>query len=882
MHNITDDKQYKNNAIVVRIDSRALWDASNSKGEETVVFRVGDNEPGLVFESRGYLNSYLPRRIAQFTSGTGNGQSAGQFRNTFVWGDSDIIYVHYGGEEKTRIYITNERGNAHIENFEWRGAPWSAVAGDLYMNRGLVKEFHMYYHLDENADAHFPFQMVDIGKVSASELLKKQKGWHKEWLVAEHNKKMAAESLAKRTADALKKKLAASLAKKKQWKLIYQMIGGVKTLDLIENKRYESNAVVLRIDSKALLDATSRSELIHLWSMGARNPSLTFHPDGKLLTYVGEKLANEMASGTSNGKTGSEKRVVNIWDDRDIIYVHYGSRKRNCVYIANDNGTLYPLGGPDDVLMSEGALWSGAHDRLQINLMFVKEFNMYYNIQTDHEATFPFEFVDVGAAAARKLITDQDMWEKERIEKQKNIEFLGCFDDADEDKVWKWGGGNTALKADGKFEFRPGSRPFMDEYDMVNKCIEFVDPSMNTNAPFVIGLQNGNQCYYRKYDSSEFTNSRFLNTPKYQCKRYEGGEPYRTQVYKVLKPDEKVAKIENDRIAAEKAAKAEAARIERERLAKIAAAKAEAARIEAERLAKEEDARKAAEEKAERERLELVRKNQVLSHHLGKICKNPSFKLVYPRHGGEHQTPNMPSAIRTPKLPSRTRDETDVLWHAASYSEGGGFRGDAFVVVTRVPLESEGEKTLFHVNLLDDSGGVFGWRGRKAAWGTKGGRPRLFISSTHLRFMTENGDTRSYATRNGSVEHGECPGCLIGVILVKDKDRLTDHEAQYIRNKGLTELSNSQQQRPPLLDVLIKGANGWKRKKLTDDVGGWDEPQGGKFYALAPCSQWYQAGPSYQITNWSNLYPVTVAHIDALRALLDLPLNQFVENYVTL
>ena len=64
MHNITDDNQYKNNAIVVRIDSRALWDASNSKGEETVVFRVGDNEPGLVFESRGYLNSYLPRRIA--------------------------------------------------------------------------------------------------------------------------------------------------------------------------------------------------------------------------------------------------------------------------------------------------------------------------------------------------------------------------------------------------------------------------------------------------------------------------------------------------------------------------------------------------------------------------------------------------------------------------------------------------------------------------------------------------------------------------------------------------------------------------------------------------------------------------------------------------
>ena len=106
--------------------------------------------------------------------------------------------------------------------------------------------------------------------------------------------------------------------------------------------------------------------------------------------------------------------------------------------------------------------------------------------------------------------------------KQKNIEFLGCFHDVEGDKngdnrVWKWGGGNTALKADGKFEFRPASRPFMEEYDMVNKCIEFVDPTMNTNAPFVIGLQNGNQCYYRKYDSSEFTNSRFLNTPKYEC-----------------------------------------------------------------------------------------------------------------------------------------------------------------------------------------------------------------------------------------------------------------------------------------------------------------------------------------------------------------------------
>ena len=128
--------------------------------------------------------------------------------------------------------------------------------------------------------------------------------------------------------------------------------------------------MVLRIDSKALLDATSRSELIHLWSMGSRDPSLTFHPDGKLLTYVGGNLVHEIASGTSNGKTGNEKRDVNIWDDRDIIYVHYGSRKRNCVYIANDNGTLYPLGGPDDVQLSEGALWGSAHDRLQINLMW--------------------------------------------------------------------------------------------------------------------------------------------------------------------------------------------------------------------------------------------------------------------------------------------------------------------------------------------------------------------------------------------------------------------------------------------------------------------------------------------------------------------------------
>ena len=856
--NITDNRQYKNNAIVVRIDSRALWDASNSTGEETVVFRVGGNEPGLVFESRGYLNSYLQRRIAQFVSGTGNGQSAGDFRNTFKWGDSDIIYVHYGGEDKNQIYITDERGSRHTQvPFESGGAPWSAVAGDLYVNRELVKEFHMYYHLDENADAHFPFEMVDIGKVSASNLRDNQKGWHKDWLVAEHRKKMAAQKLAQETAANLKKKLAASLYKKKQWKLIYQMIEGETTLDLTENKLYESSTVVLRIDSKALLDATSRGWGGRLWSMGGRNPSLTFHPDGKLLTHVREKLVHEIASGTSNGKTGNEKRIVNIWDDRDIIYVHYGSRKRNCVYITNDIGTLYPLGGPDDVLISEGALWSSEHR--QINLSFVKEFNMYYHIQTDHEATFPFEFVDVGAAAARKLINDQDMWEKDRMEKQKNIEFLGCFYDADEQEVWKWGGGNTALKPDGKFEFRPANGPSMDEYDMVNKCIEFVDPSMNTNAPFVVGLQNRNQCFYRKYDSSEFTNSRFMNTPKYQCKRYEGGEAWKTQVYKVLNPDEKVAKIESDRIDAEKAAEAEAARIEAERLAKIAAAKAEAARIEAERVAKEKAAKKAAEEAAERKRKELVEKNKALEFHLKKVCPNPSYNLIYPplttywldgreHRTGAHQTPNMPSVIRTLKSP--TRDDDDVLWRATEYGEAGT-RGHAVVIVTRVPLESEGEKTIFHLNVMDDSG-------KRVSGGTKGGRPRLFISSTHLRFMTNNGRDPK---KNASVEHGECAGCLIGVILVQDKDP--------IQATG----------RKAFVGVLIKGVNSWKQKILNNDLSGWDDLNGGILYALAPCSQWYRAGPHQQTYGKSHLFPVTEAHLDALRALLDLPLDQFLVKY---
>ena len=93
----------------------------------------------------------------------------------------------------------------------------------------------------------------------------------------------------------------------------------------------------------------------------------------------------------------------------------------------------------------------------------------------------------------------------------------------------------------------------------MRKCIEFVDPSMNDNAPFVVGLQNGNQCFYRKYEPSEYQDvhldSRFMNQEKYACNRAEGGHSsnYKAQMYKVLKPDEKVAQMERDRIAAEKA-----------------------------------------------------------------------------------------------------------------------------------------------------------------------------------------------------------------------------------------------------------------------------------------------------------------------------------------
>ena len=115
--------------------------------------------------------------------------------------------------------------------------------------------------------------------------------------------------------------------------------------------------------------------------------------------------------------------------------------------------------------------------------------------------------------------------------------------------------------------------------------------------------------------------------------------------------------------------------------------------------------------------------------------------------------------------------------------------------------------------------------------------------------------------KNASVEHGECAGCLIGVILVQDKDP--------IQATG----------RKAFVGVLIKGVNSWKQKILNNDLSGWDDLNGGILYALAPCSQWYRAGPHQQTYGKSHLFPVTEAHLDALRALLDLPLDQFLVKY---
>jgi len=86
------------------------------------------------------------------------------------------------------------------------------------------------------------------------------------------------------------------------------------------------------------------------------------------------------------------------------------------------------------------------------------------------------------------------------------------------------------MKRDGKIEFRRG----LPENEMVKDCIKFAKPSMLDNAPFVIGLQNGNQCFYRGYNASEYSNGLFRNKYKpYNCNRNEGGRAYETQVYKV-------------------------------------------------------------------------------------------------------------------------------------------------------------------------------------------------------------------------------------------------------------------------------------------------------------------------------------------------------------
>ena len=118
---------------------------------------------------------------------------------------------------------------------------------------------------------------------------------------------------------------------------------------------------------------------------------------------------------------------------------------------------------------------------------------------------------------------------------ERDIQFLGCFKTPR--SACDWGHGNAAIKRDGKFEFRPGgnNKKPMSENEMVQECIKFAKPSMLDNPPFVIGLQNGNQCFYRGYDASEYLNGQFRNKYEpYNCNRSEGGRANQIQVYKVF------------------------------------------------------------------------------------------------------------------------------------------------------------------------------------------------------------------------------------------------------------------------------------------------------------------------------------------------------------
>ena len=702
-YNTKNDKQHKNNAIVLRIDSKALFDLTATRSTQyrsqlTKIFSVGDGEPGLVYDNRGTFFPYLAKTRSNATGAGTTIGSGDTFRQKFIWAspymnDSDIIFVMYGGETHNHMYITNETGSSYPVQSEsevplkMRGAIWKSPK-DIHIDP-IVKELNMYYHLDGDEYATFPFVMVDTGKISMTKLRTNQKLWEKEWLNAKRAKEEAVAASTRKKAAELKARLATSLEKKKKWKLVYQQIGEDTKLDEIgkDSQEQRSNAVVLRIDSKALRDATFRDgELIYLWSIGYLSASLTFHPRGEFWAHIDEhrveNITHKFSSGTSNGKTGNDFLRASIWGDSDIIYVHYGSRTRNCVYITNDVGTIYPL-GEGEVLTSRGSLWSNKDERLTINTDFVKEFNMYYHVENDNEATFPFEFVDVGPRAAAALIQNQVSWERER----------------------------------------------------------------------------------------EIAKARAIA-------------------------------LEKKRIAD----KAEVARLAEE--ARIA----EEVRI-AEQVRIAEEARIAEEER----RRELAKLNEAVALQLKNVCPKISYDLKYPQRrqvfvNGERK---YTGSYAVHKMPSTIRHGNRTLWTAAQYGDEQ-HRGDAVVIVTKVPEINEGEKTIFHNNSNYDSG--------------RGGDPRLYISASHVRIMQDSATDLRYI-KNGQVEHGLSPGWSIGVLLAKDHDK-------------------------NWVDVFILGGKGWQRQRLTRHPAGWNDLKGGGEYALVPCSQWYHTDDE-----------VSDQHIDALKSL---------------
>ena len=122
---------------------------------------------------------------------------------------------------------------------------------------------------------------------------------------------------------------------------------------------------------------------------------------------------------------------------------------------------------------------------------------------------------------------------EEEIQSEVDNMYIGCFETPNR-TVLPWGKGNRAMKSDGNIEFRPGdSKKKMSEYEMIAECDAYADPPMR-REPYVIGLQNANQCFYLNYNKNDFQNRLFKNKYKpYGCDRTKGGSSGYTQFYKL-------------------------------------------------------------------------------------------------------------------------------------------------------------------------------------------------------------------------------------------------------------------------------------------------------------------------------------------------------------